>query len=37
MAEILQDLLNDAEARSNGSVKARLIEDTSAGTPWFNG
>jgi hypothetical protein len=37
MAEILQELLNDAEARNNGSVHARLVEDTTAGTPWWNG
>lgn len=37
MAEVLQDLLNNADARNGDTVRARLVEETSAGTPWFNG
>jgi hypothetical protein len=37
MAEVLQDLLNNADARKSDTVQARMVEESSAGTPWFNG
>jgi hypothetical protein len=37
MVEILQDLLTNADSRKKETVQARLVEETSAGTPWFNG
>lgn len=34
MVEALYTILTDADARSEGAVEAKLVETTSAGTPW---
>lgn len=36
MIETLQAILTDTDARSDAAVEAKLIADTSAGTPWVD-
>lgn len=35
MSTTILDVLTDVSLRSDGALKAQLVEETSAGTPWL--
>lgn len=35
MSTTILDVLTDVSLRADGALKARLVEETSAGTPWL--